>query len=348
MNQDKLREVRTDMPSVLHELYADKRVVVLGGNGMLGSYVVDLLAEAGSVIAIADIQYRKNSKDVSAYELDCSSEDELERLISPSLFCTQPDVVINCAAKVTGIVYNERHHAEMCLANAELAVAPLKACLNANVSRYVYVSSACVYPAEADIPTEEHWGWNGNPEPTNYGYGLAKRFGEQCCMLAAAEHPWFKPLVLRPSNMYSPRDKFDDENAHVIPRTIRRILSHENPLLMRGTGSVRRSFLHARDAAEGLLLAAATDHVGILNLPAAGRDECSIDGLIAMILGITKEYPRVEFTGQGADGYRQRLSCAKELNRVLKNAGMAWHPETDLQDGLVEVVESCRKWMNDK
>lgn len=332
----------------LAELYAGKRVDVLGGNGMLGSYLVDLLVDAGAQVMIADIQYRKYpKKEVAEYELDCSCANELDRLISPS-FCTQPDFVINCAAKVTGIVYNERHHAEMALANAGLASEPLKACLNARVSRYVYVSSACVYPAEADIPTYEHCGWGGTPEPTNYGYGLAKRFGEQLCVLAKEEHPWFKPLVLRPSNMYSPREQFDDENAHVIPRIIRRILSGEDPIVMRGTGTAKRSFLHAKDAALGLLLAAATPYSGILNLPADESSECSIKELANHICAAAQLFPTIEFSGNGSDGYQRRLSSKTLLDTVLATDGLAWKPEISLAEGLSETVEACRKWMNER
>ena len=324
------------------ELYSGKRVAVLGGNGMLGSYVVDLLAASGAIVTVVDLAecpYRETPKDAVEAILDCS--------VPHSWRHEEFDIVINCAAKVTGITYNERHHADMALANAGLATAPLQACIEAKVSRYVYVSTACVYPADADVPTEEFWGWRGWPEPTNYGYGLAKRFGEQLCMVAKDEHPWFNPLVLRPSNLYSQREHFDDENAHVIPRTIRRVLSGENPIVMRGTGMAMRSFLHARDAAYGLLLAAATNYSGILNLPAGANHECSIAALVKHICAAAKLFPIVQFSNEGADGYQRRLSSRTLLQQTLAADGLAWQPETSLADGLKETVEACKRWMNE-
>lgn len=336
----------TDVVSIhvmetLRQFYAGKSVAVLGGNGMLGSYVVDLLSECGAMAHIYDTQPwpwptppPANCRQFTP--ADCSKV---------SVFTD--DIVINCAAKVTGITWNENHHADMAMANAGLAVAPLKACLDSKTARYVYLSTACVYPAEADVPTEEHWGWKGTPEPTNYGYGIAKRFGEQLCMLARDEHPWFKPLVLRPSNMYSPRENFGDPNAHVIPRTIYRILSGESPLRMRGTGTAMRSFLHARDAAYGVLRAAMTNHTGILNLPATHDHEVSIASLVMHIQSAVGTQVPVVFTGIGADGYQRRLSSAELLDRVLNEQGMrgGWKPATSLGEGLKETVEGCKSWM---
>lgn len=327
----------------LKRFYEGKSVAILGGSGMLGSYIADILLECNAKVENYDIEENKWSNP-SFSIVDCGDKAELTEWISVDKL----DIVINCAAKVTGIVYNERHHATMALENARLAVAPLMACLELDIARYVYVSSACVYPAESEVPTEEFWGWRGSPEPTNYGYGLAKRFGEQLCMLAKDEYPWFQPLVLRPSNMYSPRENFDDENAHVIPRVVRRILDGEDPLMMRGTGSVRRSFLHAKDAARGLLLATMTNHSGILNLPAAARDECTISGLVEMVLSAARQHTAVVFTGKGADGYPQRFSSHKELNRILRDAGLEWHHEISLDAGLKEVVDTCKEHLSKK
>lgn len=329
----------------IHQFYSGKHVAVLGGNGMLGSYIVDLLVEAGATVIVQDINpchYRPTPPNV---EEDLS--DVTHGFGGGTVAHGWFDLIINCAAKVTGIVWNEKHHCDMALANIGLTVGPLKECIDFRFERYVYLSSACVYPAEADVPTEEHWGWVGDPEPTNYGYGFAKRAGEKLCMLAHEEHPWFKPLVLRPSNMYSPRENWDDPNAHVIPRTIARVLSGENPIVMRGTGKALRSFLHAREAAEGVLLAAMTDHVGILNLPAAAPG-ISIYNLASMICDVADSNAVVRFSGEGSDGYPRRLSSNAELDSVLANHGLSWTPKTSLRSGLTETIQGCKNWFEKK
>ena len=159
----------------------------------LGSYVCEELVKAGCEVTVIDNLSSGKAEwlpdDVTFINLDLVT-DSPQFLLGHIDDCS-PDVIINLAAKVTGITYNEKHHYNMAQANTMLATIPLAAALECRVPRYVYTSSACVYPPDAMIPTPEFQGWLGDPEPTNQGYGEAKRHGEKLCMMAADEHDWF-------------------------------------------------------------------------------------------------------------------------------------------------------------
>ncbi len=298
---------------------------------MVGHYLCKKLVGSGAQVDVID-KVSGEVPGVNYHQIDIVEyPGVVERCVSELM----PDCAINLAAKVTGITFNENHHYTMASENALLSMIPLKACARMDC-RYVFTSTACVYPPNAPIPTIEESAEQLEPESTNQGYGWAKLYSEWLHEWARQENPNFRPLVLRPSNMYSPREHFADPDAHVIPRLAYRLLSGETPMVVRGTGKARRSFLHARDAADGIVAAAETDYCGTLNLAASEDTEISIEDLLGVLCRLTDRYPDVQWDSSADDGYPRRLSSTERFNSVCD-----WRPRIALEDGLREVVEGC-------
>jgi nucleoside-diphosphate-sugar epimerase len=185
-----------------------------------------------------------------------------------------------------------------------------------------------VYAPEYVSGAVEMGGTRGEPVAGNAGYSWAKRIGERAALWAGLPHC----VIVRPSNMYGPRDYFD-ERAHVIPALIKKCL-HENEIEVHGTGGEMREFLYVEDAADGMI--AALEHGksnAIYNLGTHGETRTTIADLIGLLQKLTVTHKkRVTFTGgDGGDWARSSL-----CNKILNDTG--WRYATGLQDGLLKTV----------
>jgi GDP-L-fucose synthase len=249
-----------------------KRIVVTGGAGFLGSYVVYALKQRG-----CDNVYVPRSQ-----EYDLRSMDDIQRLYEH----TRPDVVIHLAAKVGGIGANRERPAEFFYDNLMMGVQLIHEGWRRKVEKFVTIGTVCAYPKFASIPFQEDDLWNGYPEETNAPYGLAKK------MLLVQSDAYrqqydFHSIFLLPVNLYGPHDNFDPQSSHVIPALIKKcfdaIECGEDELVVWGDGSATREFLYVEDAAEGIVLA--TEHYNKsdpVNLGSAF--EISISDLVSMIV----------------------------------------------------------------
>jgi GDP-L-fucose synthase len=221
-----------------------RRVVVTGGAGFLGSFVVGRLRDAGATVTVP------RSAD---YDL-------VDRLASRRLLAdAKPDMVIHLAAQVGGIGANRANPGRFLFENAMMGLQLFEECRLAKVPKLVALGTICAYPKFAPVPFKEDDLWNGYPEETNAPYGIAKKM-----MLVQSEgyrqQYGMNSVVLFPVNLYGPRDNFDLESSHVIPAMIRKFVGArtrgEPEVTLWGDGSATREFLYVDDAAEGILLAA--------------------------------------------------------------------------------------------
>jgi len=225
------------------------------------------------------------------------------------------DIVINLAAHVAGIEYNRTHQATMLKENIQIAQVMLEAARLHNIERFLTVSSACVYPHKALIPTPETEGMKGEPEPTNGGYGWAKRFSEILSKYYCDQFG-MQIGIVRPYNAYGPGDHFDDADSHVIPALITRVMKNENPFSVWGSGNQTRSFLYVQDLALGMLLSVekypTPDPINL------GSDsEISIKNLIDIICGISGKKLKIVFDTSKPDGSPRRKSDNTKAKRIL-------------------------------
>jgi GDP-L-fucose synthase len=221
-----------------------KRIVVTGGAGFLGSFVVEKLKARGCKHIVVPRSSDYDLVDLSA----------VRRLLSE----TCPDVIIHLAAVVGGIGANQKNPARFFYDNLLMGVQLLHEAHRFSVQKFVATATICAYPKHCPVPFREEDLWNGYPEETNAPYGLAKKM----LLLQSAAYRaqyGFSSVVLFPVNLYGPRDHFDLETSHVIPALIRKIAQAQEQGLTEvtiwGDGSPTREFLYVEDCAEAMVLA---------------------------------------------------------------------------------------------
>jgi GDP-L-fucose synthase len=227
--------------------WIDKQVLVTGGAGFLGSFVVDKLKQRGCRNIIVPRSKRYDLRD----------RDAILSLYRES----KPDIVIHLAAVVGGIGANQANPGRFYYDNAIMGLQMMEYARQGEVEKFVAIGTICAYPKFTPLPFRETDLWNGYPEETNAPYGLAKKMMLVQAQAYRAQYG-FNAIYLLPVNLYGPRDNFDLTTSHVIPALIRKCAeakeSGRHEIVLWGDGSPTREFLYVEDAAEGILLA--TEH----------------------------------------------------------------------------------------
>ena len=306
--------------------WPDKRVVVTGGAGFLGSFVVAKLRDRG-----AQEIYVPRSR-----EYDLRDPDAIRGMLSAA----RPDVVIHLAARVGGIGANRNNPATFFYDNLMMGAQLLHESWRFGVKKFVAIGTVCAYPKLTPVPFREDDLWNGYPEETNAPYGLAKKM-----LLVQSQAYWqqygFDSIFLLPVNLYGPGDNFDPGSSHVIPALIKKcvdaVASGAEEIVVWGDGSPTREFLYVEDAAEGIVFAAERyDGDAPVNL--GSSFEISIRDLVAIIAGETGFGGRIVWDVTKPNGQPRRkldVSRARDLfgfqSRVGFEEGLrgtvAWYLE---------------------
>jgi GDP-L-fucose synthase len=249
----------------------DRRVLVTGGAGFLGSFVVERLRRRGC----------KSIAVPRSREFDLRDRDAVIRLYETS----RPDVVIHLAAVVGGIGANRANPGRFFYDNAITGIQMMEYARRFGVEKFVTIGTVCAYPKFTPVPFKEDDLWSGYPEETNAPYGLAKKMLLVQGQAYRAQYG-FNAIYLLPVNLYGPRDNFDLERGHVIPALIRKCQEAKEggcrQVVLWGDGSPTREFLYVEDAAEGIVLATERyDDDEPVNL--GSGEEISINALADMV-----------------------------------------------------------------
>jgi GDP-L-fucose synthase len=224
--------------------WEDRRVLVTGGAGFFGSFVVERLVSCGALVRAPRRQ-----------DYDLTEREACRRLLVDS----QPEVVFHLAARVGGIGANRAEPGTFLFENALMGLQLLEECRLARIGKVVVAGTVCAYPKFAPVPFREDDLWNGYPEETNAAYGIAKKL-LLVQSQAYREQYGTSSIVLFPVNLYGPRDNFDLQTSHVIPAMIRKFMTARDEgrteVVLWGDGSPTREFIYVEDAAEGMVLAA--------------------------------------------------------------------------------------------
>lgn len=299
-----------------------KRILVTGGAGFLGSFVVDQLKQRG--VKENDIIIpRKKDKDL--------------RIWGNCLEVTKDiDIVIHLAAKVGGIGFNRQNPATLYFDNIMMGTQVMEAARQQGVKKFVAVGTVCAYPKFTPVPFKESDLWNGYPEDTNAPYGLAKK------MLLVQSQAYrqqygFESIFLLPVNLYGPGDNFDLENSHVIPALIRKfttaVMNNEREVEVWGTGKASREFLYVEDAAKGIILAAEKyDKPEPVNIGTG--NEIKIKYLAELIAKLTGYRGKIVWDITKPDGQPRR--CL-ETSKAEKEFG--FKAKIDFEEGLRRTID---------
>ena len=302
--------------------WSSKRILVTGGAGFLGSFVVDCLKARGAQgifvprRAAYDLRYMEN--------------------ITAVMDKSQPHIIIHLAASVGGIGANREHPAEFFYDNLMMGAQLFHEAWKRDVEKFVTIGTVCAYPKYTPVPFSEEDLWSGYPEETNAPYGLAKKMllvqGQ-----AYYDQYGFKSIHLLPTNLYGPRDNFDPASSHVIPALIKKCLdaqdAGEDQIVVWGDGSPTREFLYVEDAAQGILLA--TEHYDSPEPVNIGSHfEISIKDLVTKIAHYTGFEGEIVWDTSKPNGQPRRkldVSRAKEA--------FGFKATTDFDTGLQRTIE---------
>lgn len=299
-----------------------ERIVVTGGAGFLGSFVVEELRRRGA----REIACPR-SKD---YDLvDMGAVRALYRDLQPTL-------VLHLAARVGGIGANRDNPGKFFYDNLMMGVQLIEVGRQVGLKKLVALGTICAYPKFCPVPFKEADLWNGYPEETNAPYGIAKK-----ALLVQSEayrqQYGFNSSVLFPVNLYGPRDNFDLHTSHVIPALIRKCLEArdrgDRQVVVWGTGAASREFLHARDAAIGICDAAERyDKSDPVNLGAGF--EILIRDLVPLIARLCRFEGEIVWDHTKPDGQPRRML---DTSRALAEFG--WKARIGFEEGLRETIE---------
>jgi GDP-L-fucose synthase len=303
--------------------WSGKKILVTGGAGFLGSFVVEKLLNEKKV-------------DPENIRVPRSSAMDLREWESCVEAVRDVDVVINLAAKVGGIGFNKKYPATLFYDNAIMGIQLMEAARQEGVQKFVAVGTVCAYPKYTPVPFREEDLWNGYPEETNAPYGIAKKI-----LLVQAqayrEQYGFHAIYLLPVNLYGPRDNFDPESSHVIPALIKKMidakLKCESEVVVWGTGKPSREFLYVEDAAEGILLAAEKyDKPDPVNL--GKGEEITIRELVNLITELTGYEGKIVWDTSKPDGQPRRC-----LNICRAKKEFGFEAKTGFKEGLKRTIE---------
>lgn len=299
----------------------NKRILITGGAGFLGSHLVSELEKRGVSPPQLRIP-RSRDTDLRKWEHCVRAADG-------------QDIVIHLAAKVGGIGFNRENPATLFYDNAAMGIQLIEAARQAGVEKCIIVGTVCAYPKFTPVPFSEDDLWNGYPEETNAPYGLAKK------MLlvqsqAYREQYGFNSIYLLPVNLYGPGDNFNPESSHVIPALIRKFVEAvdegRDTVEVWGTGAASREFIYVKDAARAIAMAAETyngpDPVNI-----GSGMEIRISELVTMIAGLTGYTGTVVWDTTKPDGQPRR--CL-DVSRAEKEFG--FRARMEFSEGLAETV----------
>jgi GDP-L-fucose synthase len=310
------------------QFWKNKRVIVTGGAGFLGSFLTKKLQEKGAGQIFIPLIEQYNLVEIS----------EIQRMYQEALR-DNPDletIVIHLAALAGGIGANRARPADFFYINLMMGVQLMHEAWRHGIHKFVAIGTVCAYPKITPLPFREENLWDGYPEETNAPYGLAKKM-----LLVQAqayrEQYGFNAIYLLPVNLYGPRDNFDLESSHVIPALIRKCLEAkergDKQVVLWGDGSPTREFLYAGDAAEGILMAAQNYNLSEpVNL--GSGQEISIKDLAELIKRLTGFQGEIVWDTSKPNGQPRR---ALDTSRAEKFFG--FKARVPFEEGLLQTID---------
>jgi GDP-L-fucose synthase len=310
-------------------LALDSKIYVAGHLGLVGSAVVRALRARGY----------KNLLLVAHRELDLTDQ----RSVTDFFQRERPHAVVMAAARVGGINANNTRPAEFIRDNLVIQDNVIDSAYRAGTEKFVFLGSSCIYPKLAPQPIKEEYLLTGALEPTNEWYAIAKIAGLKMCQAYRRQYG-FNAISVMPTNLYGPGDNFDLQNSHVLPALIRRFhearLRGDPTILIWGTGTPRREFLHVDDLADAVVFLMTTyDNEQVINV--GWGEDVTIRELAEMIAKTSGFQGRLVFDSTKPDGTPQKLLDTSRLS------ALGWRPKITLQAGIEQTYEWFKRHVSE-
>jgi len=299
------------------------KVLILGSNGLVGTALVRVLNNSINEMEIIS----STRKDTNLF-----NEKETKKLITDA----KPDVVINAAAKVGGILANNTNRTEFILDNLKININILESLIKYPNIKLINLGSSCIYPLEAKNPISEDSLMTGKLEPTNSPYAMAKLTAIEMGDALRKEFG-HKIINLMPTNLYGPNDNFSEKSSHVIPGLISRMnkakIKNKKSFEVWGTGQPKREFLYVDDLANAInFIINENIEEDLLNV--GSGQEITIEELVYKIKKVINYKGEITFDSTMPDGNPRKLLDSSRIN------SLGWNPKIGLDKGL----ENTYKW----
>jgi GDP-L-fucose synthase len=291
---------------------------------MVGSALIRKLEEKGL----------QNIITKTSSELDLRNQQDVNRFFE----IEKPDYVFLAAAKVGGIVANNTYRADFVYENLMIEANIIHASYINKVEKLLFMGSSCIYPKLAPQPLKEEYLLSGYLEPTNQPYAIAKIAGIEMCDAYRAQYGC-NFISAMPTNLYGPNDNYDLKNSHVLPALLRKFINakrnKDSEVILWGTGSPKREFMHVNDLAEACLFLMDTfNEKGLVNI-GVGSDISILDlaTLIKKIVGFNGE---IILDQTKPDGTPRKLMDTSKINLL------GWKASIELEQGIQSVFEEIK------
>jgi GDP-L-fucose synthase len=296
----------------------DKKIYIAGHNGMVGSAIWRTLSAKGYTNLIG----------ATSKELDLRKQDAVQEFISKE----KPDVIIDAAAKVGGILANNNFPYQFLMENMQIQNNLIDAAHRLGVEKFIFLGSSCIYPKFAPQPLKEDYLLTDSLEPTNEWYALAKITGVKACQALRKEFD--KDYVsLMPTNLYGTHDNFDLNSSHVLPAMIRKFheakLNNNADVVLWGSGTPMREFLFVDDMANAVVFALENKLPDYLYNVGTGED-LTIKNLAEIIQKIVGHFGNIIWDDTKPDGTPRKLMDISKMHEL------GWKHQVNLEDGIAK------------
>ena len=297
------------------------KIYIAGHRGMVGSAVWRVLEKEGYTGLIG----------ISSKELDLKNQQNVLEFLQKE----KPDVIIDAAARVGGILANNDYPYQFLMENMQIQNSLIDGALKSGVEKFIFLGSSCIYPKFASQPLREEYLLTDSLEPTNEWYAIAKITGVKACQ--AIRKQFQKDYVsLMPTNLYGTHDNFDLKTSHVLPAMIRKFHEAKNnnnaDVVLWGSGTPMREFLYVDDMAEAVVFALENKLPDYLYNVGSGKD-VTIKELAETIQKVTGHIGKIVWDSEKPDG------TPRKLMDVSKMKSLGWNYSTELEDGIKKTYQ---------
>jgi UDP-glucose 4-epimerase len=309
----------------MYDLTDKGKILITGGSGVLGSYIAEHLRKEFDIV-VADLE-KPQIENVKFSKLDC---------LKPFSIADDFEIIIHLAAYVGGIQYFTKHPVENIRDNPRMTANVLDAAVKSRVRHVIFTSSSVVYQYQTEFPSNEE-SVARSPAPSS-AYGFSKLVGEHLCR-AYNEQFGIKYTIIRPFNIYGPKEAPDPEYAHVIPELVRKVVAGQFPIEIYGTGNQTRTFTHGRDAARAYFFSITNKNAINETFNVSGNKEVKIIDVLKQIWKMTGHTTKLGI--KHLPPFSHDVQRRFPSNRKIKEK-LGWEPYIPFEEGLLETVKWIR------
>jgi len=309
-----------------------KVAVVTGGAGLIGSYLTERLVAAGANVIVADDFSKGRRENLSAVADRIEVRDgDLEGQAAMDRALAGADVVFHLASRTFGVGYSSGNHIPILEHNERITNNLVHTLARRPAQWLLVTSSSCVYPDDGPDTVAELPLYTGEPELVNWGYGWAKRMLEQKALMLARETKM--PLtIVRPFNIYGERYAWVGNASQAIPMQVKKIMDGDDPVVIWGSGTQRRNYLHAIDCADVMAGLVEANFTGAINI--GTEDTVTLRELVETICRLAKRQPKLVTDSSKPEGRRVKSADST----LLRRAYPGFERRINLEDGIARMI----------